>query len=395
MTPVEASKSARNSRGAAAAGTRLIRPGPQTAFVLGNGPSLEAALLPALSDFTTIGMNAAYRYWRKIDWRPTHYACLDLVVGLSHKDEIAALIDEGRIGAFLLRENLIEALGEVARTPRVVSFDALAARHDLFSDPHVTTGAGAALWAAHTGHRDIVLLGVDARYTEVVDGAARRAGTELEIVTQAGNPNYFFEDYQQPGDRYNVPNPRPALHVESWRAAGRKLQAAGVAVYNANERSAVRCFPFVDLGALMGAGAAIVPADETLTDASPSASADAASHAKLARARAFVTENIRVVAAVLTAGAVLFALMSAARFTLLGVIGAAAVAGAMTAFALGLAHMRTTMSAHIGRLHRENALLRARIADLERQNLRPSNAPGNALSPDRHSHQRPAQSDRG
>ena len=48
----------------------------KTILVLGNGPSLKK--FPFTSyEIPTIGMNVAYRYWEKINWYPTYYACLD------------------------------------------------------------------------------------------------------------------------------------------------------------------------------------------------------------------------------------------------------------------------------------------------------------------------------
>lgn len=243
-----------------------LGPDEATVFVLGNGPSLADVDLQRLDGFATIGMNAAYRHWHEIDWRPTHYACLDTIVGLSHRDAIAGLIEEGQIEHFLLRSNLIADLGSVARTRRVVNFDALSAGQPLFGDPGVTTGAGAALWGAHLGFKTIVILGVDGRYTEIVDGAERRSGNELEIVRDASNPNYFFSGYQRAGDRYNVPNPRPDLHVGSWRAAGTKLRDLPLRVYNGAPNSAVRVFPFIELRAFLGGTATPVDADEALPE---------------------------------------------------------------------------------------------------------------------------------
>ena len=236
----------------------------KTAFLLGNGPSLRNVSLPDLSDHATIGMNAAYRYWRTIDWRPRFYICLDLVVGLSHKKAIAELIKESRIERFLLRNNLIEALRGAAQNERVVNFDSLHASEEIFNGPSITTGSGAALWAASMGFDQLIVLGVDARYKEFVAGSERRDGIELEIVEKADNPNYFFDGYQQPGDRYNIPNPRPDLHVIAWREAGVKLAGEDVCVYNANPQSAVQCFPFIDINAFLSGAAAVSPAGETL-----------------------------------------------------------------------------------------------------------------------------------
>lgn len=241
-------------------GEGVCKADANTAFLLGNGPSLKDVSLPDLSNFITIGMNAAYRYWREIDWYPSHYACLDTVVGLSHKEEIAALIEEGRIGSFLLRDNLIEAIGEIGTSAKVINFDALRARKPLLDPKTVTTGSHAALWAASLGCDQIIMLGIDGNYQELVEGAERGDGIELEIVEEGDNPNYFFDGYQQKGDRYNVPNPRPGLHVEAWGMAGLKLASTDVQVFNANARSEVRYFPFISLKAFLGAGANPAPA---------------------------------------------------------------------------------------------------------------------------------------
>lgn len=240
----------------------MVRADPQTAFILGNGPSLADVSFEALRGYPTFGMNAAYRYWREIDWRPTHYACLDLVVGLSHIEAIGELIQEQKIDQFLLRQNLITELGPIADTPGITNYDDLKKTDPIFDNVLVTTGAGAALWSALLGFRQIVLLGVDARYQQYVEGAERRDGALLEIVEEGHNPNYFFEGYQQPGDRYNVPDTIPYLHVDAWRQVGRNLKKKSISVYNANEKSAVKCFPFVQLAPFLTDGSPLAPPTE-------------------------------------------------------------------------------------------------------------------------------------
>ena len=58
------------------------------AIIMGNGPSIKGFDFHRLKDFDVFGMNAAYRYWDKINWYPQYYSCLDIVVGLSHAKEI-------------------------------------------------------------------------------------------------------------------------------------------------------------------------------------------------------------------------------------------------------------------------------------------------------------------
>ncbi len=86
-------------------------------LVLGNGPSLKGFDLHR-AGMATIGMNAAYRYWHKINFRPTYYACLDLVVGLSHIEAIARMVAENRVRRFLLRDNACKQIGA---SPRVIN----------------------------------------------------------------------------------------------------------------------------------------------------------------------------------------------------------------------------------------------------------------------------------
>ncbi|HML91678.1 hypothetical protein [Methyloceanibacter sp.] len=197
--------------------------------------------------FDVFGMNAAYRYWDSIGWYPQYYACLDIVVGVSHKDQIARLIaesDGNGIRQFLLRENLIDELGDVANLDRVRNFDVLMSEFDVLSAPSVSTGSHCAAWAECLGYREIFLLGIDCNYVEIIPEAKRGGGIELEIVkAPEENPNYFFADYQQPGDKFNIPNPNRAIHLHSWREVAVRLDPS-TRILNANPVSKVDAFDF-------------------------------------------------------------------------------------------------------------------------------------------------------
>ena len=264
-------------------------------FIIGNGPSLKDVDLESLSPARSLGMNAAYRHWRVINWRPTYYACLDLVVGLSHLEEIATLIKERRIEKFLLRANLIEALGDIALDHRVINFDALhSAKAGLEGAATITTGSHAALWGALVGFQEIVLLGIDGNYKEIVDGAQRREGITLELTEARDNPNYYFDGYQSPGDRYCVPNPRPHLHVNAWNDAAHIIDRYQCTVYNANPKSEVRYFPFIDLQALLlNDTIALLPDDVLPVKPLPSAVKEAPISDRRARLTQFLNSQGR------------------------------------------------------------------------------------------------------
>lgn len=224
--------------------------GPR-AFVLGNGPSLRGFDFERLGDFDVFGMNAAYRHWDRIGIYPDYYSCLDLVVGLSHQEEIRRLIENAKslgIRAFLLRNNLIEALGSLKNSDLVINFDLLKDGLPELSASTITTGSHTAAWAVALGYREVYMLGIDCNYVEIVGEAKKGEGTELTIVEEPeNNPNYFFDDYQQPGDRYNIPNPNRDVHLESWREVANLIWDGKSRVLNANPLSKVDAFEFCDL----------------------------------------------------------------------------------------------------------------------------------------------------
>ena len=221
-------------------------------IVLGNGPSLKGFDFRRLDGFDVIGMNVAYRYWERIGWFPRYYACLDTVVGISHKENIARLIRESHINGiryFVLLRNLVDSISDAVDHPRVLVFEDMQERFSLLSGrKFITTGSHAALIGATFGYRKIYLLGVDCNYVEQVPGSKQVGKYVLEITDQSKeNPNYFFEDYQKKGDRYHIPNSsRPDLHMISWARAGERLEEIGVRVINANPVSKLDVFPFCD-----------------------------------------------------------------------------------------------------------------------------------------------------
>lgn len=241
-----------------------------SAILIANGPSLRGVDLARLPPVATFGMNAAYRHWQQMDWYPTHYACLDEVVGLSHADAIAAMICEsssGRPGAFLLRRNLIDHLGDRSDSRHVFDFDRLAVDSRAFSRRPITTGSHALIWALVLGFKTVFLLGADCNYVEIVPGADRVEGNVLKIVRHGDNPNYFFDDYQRIGDLYNVPNIDGDTHLMSWRNAASVAAEAGAVVYNTSASSRIDVFDFVELeDVLAGGPLTIVPKENREPD---------------------------------------------------------------------------------------------------------------------------------
>ncbi len=227
-----------------------------TVFVLGNGPSLREFDFSQLAGFDTIGMNAAYRHWDRINWYPTIYACMDTVVIKSHAHEIDRLIRERRsngIRVFFLRRAILELCPHLEDEPSVVFFEDVQHTSDLLDTGMITTGSLSALFGGFMGFDRVALLGIDCNYVEKLPEATPGDGHQLVIEkTPDHNPNYFFDDYQQAGDLYNIPNVHPGFHSRSWVAALGLLEAAGVAIVNCNDKSELKAIPMASLESVLG-----------------------------------------------------------------------------------------------------------------------------------------------
>ncbi|MEM8634924.1 MAG: hypothetical protein AAGF33_08105 [Pseudomonadota bacterium] len=205
--------------------------------ILGNGPSLREVDLGALSDIDTLGMNAAYRHWDRIDWRPSHYACLDDALIETHAKQIRQLVEEDRIDSFFLTARILELEPDLRDHQHIFYLDQfvphwhrvrgvglglefLPARAFKTTKPNMlTTGAYATRFGAWMNYQTLILLGMDLTYHPLAE-ADQRDDARLEIrKTPEQNPNYFFDDYQREGDVFHVPNPpgnSSDLHFQSF-----------------------------------------------------------------------------------------------------------------------------------------------------------------------------------
>jgi FkbM family methyltransferase len=216
--------------------------------IVGNGPSLSDFDFEQLRGRAWLGMNAAYRYWDKSGIYPHIYACFDSVVQNSHKEEIKKLIlhrHENGIRWFFLRRDFVDYWPETETFGCVFFLEDLQKSVDWFDRGKITTGSFSLYACCFLGFTEIYVMGVDLNYVEQIP-EAKAEGRELVITAEVSkNPNYFFEGYQQPGDRFNPPNRHSDMHLRSWNEAAEVLKRFPVSVFNCNPQSAVTAFPFV------------------------------------------------------------------------------------------------------------------------------------------------------
>jgi hypothetical protein len=241
-------------------------------WVIGNGPSLRGFDFRRLNGQAVLGMNAAYRYWQEINWYPTFYCCLDDELVATHWRQIIDLVRSGRVKKAFVSGSLAEYDPSVLGDERFVLLDqfidywyrmrgkanGLHFYDSTFfasSQPSkLTTGSHSVRFAAHLGYKEICLLGIDLRYVETIPEAEQVGEIALRIrETPKHNPNYFFDGYQQAGDRYNIPNPKSHLgdlHFASLRVVRDDFAGLREAprVVNCNAASRLfdeRLFPYL------------------------------------------------------------------------------------------------------------------------------------------------------
>ena len=187
-------------------------------IILGNGSSLKNFdFKQKLQNIDTIGTCAAYRYWYKINWFPTHYVNADHVVLDSHGENIKKMILEKKCQTFLLRKSYINFWKDCINHNNVLFLEDLQKNSNILKKMiEFGTGNVATFYAIHLNYIDIRLLGIDCDYVEFIPDCSKMSDGSLIInETPSFNPNYFINDYQQKGDRYNIPNGK-RVHLTSW-----------------------------------------------------------------------------------------------------------------------------------------------------------------------------------
>ena len=221
---------------------------------MGNGPSLKDIDFNMLNDVDTFGLNSAYRAYRRMDWWPTYHGCFDYRVTDHHQEEFLKLIEDSPIQKCFYIRKLLDT--ENFQFVNLQQFGATNKFNNSIEDftnfhDNGNSGANACSVAACLGYEKIILLGVDCNYVELVEGA-ERDGPGLKMKeTPKENPNYWFDDYQQAGDEYNVPRGQD-FHKPTWNMFAYRAAHADVEVVNCSPVSTLRCFRFSTLEEELG-----------------------------------------------------------------------------------------------------------------------------------------------
>ena len=232
-------------------------------ILLGNGPSLANVDFTTLESHFTFGLNAAYRGYERINFWPKFFGCFDALVCCHHSSKYKELVKESKISKFffididdkgdkifsqqeLNNRERFEDIRFQYRTPdEKQRSDILSISFRKFIDMR-TSGANTIQSALLMGFRKIILLGVDQNYVEVVDGAAKDGGKYHKLImekTPDSNPNYWFSDYQQKGDKFNRPN-LTISQIPAWHNLSVTLEDLKIPcmIYNCSPITQLKAF---------------------------------------------------------------------------------------------------------------------------------------------------------
>jgi len=213
---------------------------------MGNGPSLKKIDFGNLKSVDTFGLNAAYRAYHKMGWYPTYHGCFDYVVTESHRESFIDLVRTHKeIKRFFYLENICDSnkVQKIDLLPMGTGdeWNSSESSFGSFIDGG-NSGVNACQVGVCLGYEKIILVGVDCDYVEFVDGAFLTKDGRLEITKEMEeNPNYWFDDYQQKGDRYNIPQ-ASVFHLPRWSRFARLAYKNNIEVVNCSSESKLKCF---------------------------------------------------------------------------------------------------------------------------------------------------------
>ena len=244
-----------------------IKKNDKKLFILGNGPSLKKIMddpkkLDILRNNDTFGLNAAYRAYKKYNFYPTYFGCFDYIVNKSHKNNFEKIVLENNnikefffIGDNKNKQNLFSEevknnkrftkLNFITRTPEEKKrYDILAYDFNHFTDM-LTSGTNSVQVGILKGYKEIILLGCDCNYTEVINGA-KVIDNKGKIIIEKNinkNPNYWFDEYQQKGDEFNIPNTN-GCQLPAWNRLYQTIKnlKLNINIININDHSKIKCF---------------------------------------------------------------------------------------------------------------------------------------------------------
>ena len=225
-------------------------------YILGNGPSLKNCDFNFLKYKTTFALNSSYKKFAELDFYPTYFGCFDPKLIECHYDKFVQLMnDNNKIKKFFfLNENnkgQKQFSFQDENNSRYQKINFLPPQESYINKSSFNkfykmhnSGATAALISILLGYKNIILLGCDGNYVEqipetrLIDASTKT----LQILeTPEKNPNYWFDNYQEKGEIYSVPDGN-SCHMKGWELLYQASKIHNVEIINENPESKIPYF---------------------------------------------------------------------------------------------------------------------------------------------------------
>ncbi len=222
----------------------------QRAFIMGNGPSLNACALDRLADEHTFGVNAIYLNRETMGFDPTYYVVEDVFVAEDRAAEIKSYRGPTKFIGW--------PLWYVLRGARDAVWCNV--RYDYRPDPdfpRFSTDCATEMWvggsvtylcmqlAFYMGFSEVYLIGFDHSYR--VDRKKNQIAGE-DMLSQDDDKNHFASNYFGKGFRWH--DPRLDRMEAGFRRAREAFERAGRVIRNATRGGHLECFERVDYDSL-------------------------------------------------------------------------------------------------------------------------------------------------
>ena len=185
--------------------------------IFGNGASLRDFDFQSIdrNKYDIVGCCLAFRYWNQIDWFPDIYVNVDKVV--CKNPEVIEFIKQKKCQYYILSNSIKEVWQDYPKDGSIFFLeDLLMYPCSSFKYVRNWCSGSAAVIASLDRYRKLHLFGFDCDYVEFIPECIEEEDGTLTIErTPENNPNYFFDDYQREGDKYNKPNGK-TIHMKSW-----------------------------------------------------------------------------------------------------------------------------------------------------------------------------------
>lgn len=232
----------------------------KTLIVMGNAPSLKFTNFELIKklNIDSFGLNNAFRAYDRINFWPKYFGSFDMRVIDSNKKIYQNMISDAncKIDRFFFcgRKKFKDPTGKRYqhinyrygrdKAPKyqvdTTKFSKGFKKFYIFG----SSGPTAVHCGIAMGYKKIILLGVKGKYVDFVKGSAKDKTSRSGLViknTPEKNPNYWFDDYQRKGDKYNIPNAQK-FHIPEWKRLASMAKKQGIEVVNCTPGTFVNCF---------------------------------------------------------------------------------------------------------------------------------------------------------